>query len=65
MADEDRPSMKEDDHPDHNMPDSEYDGEVTPPKMSDRPGANNMIANMAYRSSLGAAQRARKAQGTE
>lgn len=22
----DRPSMKQDDHPEHNMPDSEYDG---------------------------------------
>lgn len=57
----DRPSMKQDDHEDHNMPESEHDGvEITDP--NDQYNKNTMLRAMEVRSTLGKIQRDNKAR---
>jgi len=61
MTDTDRPSMKQDSHPEHNMPEPEHDGEDAGVDTS----VNNTLRNMSARSAYGAAQRARREQGMD
>lgn len=60
MTDE-RPSMKQDDHPDHDMPESEHDGVENDPDV-EQYNKNNMARNMEVRSALGKLQRDNKAR---